>query len=76
MMVGAVGAALIVRLNAWAEERLSPPVTRAVKLDVPDAVGVPLITPPALRLRPAGRVPESSDHEYGVVPPLASSVVL
>ena len=50
----AVGSetALIVRLNGLVEDRLSPPVTRTVKLDVPDAVGVPLITPPPLRLRP------------------------
>ena len=53
------------------EERLLPPVTRTVKLDVPDAVGVPLITPPPLRPRPAGRLPEASDHAYGVVPPLS-----
>ena len=32
-------------------------VTVMSKLDVPAAVGVPEITPAALRLRPAGRVP-------------------
>ncbi len=75
-MVGAVCSRLIVRLNALVEERLSSSVTRIVKLDVPDAVGLPLITPPLLRLKPAGRLPETRDHVYGVFPPLAASVTL
>jgi len=37
-------------------------VTRTVKLDVPAAVGVPLITPAALRVSPAGRVPIATAH--------------
>jgi len=37
-------------------------VTRTVKLDVPAAVGVPLITPAALRVNPAGRVPIATAH--------------
>ena len=40
------------------------------------AVGVPLITPPAERLNPAGSVPDVSDHVYGGVPPLAAKLVV
>ena len=49
-------------------------VTRTVKLEVPEAVGVPLITPPELRLKPAGSEPDASDQLYGVTPPLAANV--
>ena len=76
VIVGAVCTELIVRLNSLVEERLLPPVTRTVKPDVPDAPGVPLIVPPPLRLRPDGRLPDASDHVYGVAPPLAVSVAL
>ena len=37
-------------------------VTRAVKLKVPAVVGVPLITPVALRFNPAERVPIATAH--------------
>jgi hypothetical protein len=51
-------------------------VTRAVKLEVPVAVGVPLITPvEVFKVRPAGSEPVN-DHEYGRVPPLAVSVAV
>ena len=41
------------------------------------AVGVPVIAPvTAFRLKPAGSVPLVMDQLYGVVPPLAPSVVL
>jgi hypothetical protein len=50
-------------------------VTCTVKLDWPELVGVPLIVPPTLKLRPAGNVPEATVHAYGVVPPEAVSVV-
>jgi hypothetical protein len=50
-------------------------VTCAVKLDWPALVGVPLIVPFVLKLRPAGRVPDANVHEYGSVPPDALSVV-
>ena len=33
------------------------------------AVGVPLITPPGLRLKPAGRDPPAIAKAYGGVPP-------
>ncbi len=34
-------------------------VTWILKFVVPSVVGVPLITPPALMVRPGGRVPEA-----------------
>jgi hypothetical protein len=37
-------------------------------------MGVPLSTPAADQLSPAGREPELSDHVYGVVPPDAPKV--
>jgi hypothetical protein len=44
---------------------------------VPAAVGVPAIAPElAVKDNPAGRVPELIDQVYGVVPPVAASVLL
>jgi hypothetical protein len=48
-------------------------LTRTVKLTVPAAVGVPLITPPD-KANPAGNGPVASVHVYGNVPPLAVNV--
>jgi hypothetical protein len=48
-------------------------VTCTVKADCPALVGVPLIIPALLKLRPAGKLPESTVHEYGIVPPEAVS---
>ena len=51
-------------------------VTLAVKLKVPDAVGVPEIAPVAAdRVRPAGNAPELMLQLYGAAPPVAASVV-
>ena len=48
-----------------------------VRLEVPVAVGVPLMTPVAgLRARPEGRVPAVMLKVYGVVPPVACTVVV
>src|SRR5215831_19036150 len=44
------------------------------KVKRPPAAGVPLIVPPALRLRPSGRAPAISDHAYGGDPPAALTV--
>jgi hypothetical protein len=49
-------------------------VTCTVKLDWPAPVGVPLIVPPLLKLRPAGKVPDAIVQEYGIVPPVAARV--
>ena len=45
--------------------------TWTVNVDVPVAVGVPEITPPELRLKPLGRVPEAKLHVTAPAPPLA-----
>jgi hypothetical protein len=52
-------------------------VTRAVKVKLPAAVGVPLIVPVVeLSVSPAGRLPAAIDQEYGLTPPEAASVWL
>ena len=46
-----------------------------VKLEGPVPKGVPEITPVLpLRLRPAGRAPDATDHATGAVPPLLLTV--
>jgi hypothetical protein len=56
---------------------LAASCTFAVKLLVPEPVGVPVIAPVlALRVKPAGRVPERIDQVYGWVPPVAVRVAL
>jgi hypothetical protein len=47
-------------------------LTCTVKLLLPDAVGVPDIAPAAERVRPAGRAPALTVHEYPPVPPDAA----
>jgi hypothetical protein len=37
-------------------------VAFTVKFAVPDAVGVPLICPPELSAKPAGKAPDANDH--------------
>jgi hypothetical protein len=69
----ATAAALTVTERAFVDEAPLAPVTRTVKLEVPAAVGVPLRTPAADRLRPAGSAPAETDQLYGVVPPVAAS---
>ena len=68
----------MVMLRAWSSVSAGAwlSVTRTVKLDVPAAVGVPEMTPALERERPEGSVPETVDHEYGDVPPVAASVWL
>ena len=65
---------LTARLTARFVEKLLASVTCTVKLAVPAAVGVPLRTPPLLKLNPAGKLPDASDQLYGVVPPVAAKV--
>jgi hypothetical protein len=50
-------------------------VAFTVKVDVPAAVGVPVIAPVSARFKPAGNVPLSTLHVMGV-PPVATSVRL
>jgi hypothetical protein len=49
-------------------------VTFALKFEDPAALGVPVIAPLAARLRPAGKDPLDTDHEYGGDPPAAPRV--
>ena len=67
-------AGVMVRVNAFVADALFLSVTCTVKLAVPVAVGVPLRTPPLLKLNPAGKLPDASDQLYGVVPPVAANV--
>src|SRR5579862_9698997 len=58
------------------EFAVRPPLswTVTVKVAVPDAVGVPLMAPLELNVRPAGKAPVASVQVYGAVPPVAASV--
>jgi hypothetical protein len=49
-------------------------VTCTLNVVVPKTVGVPLITPPALILKPGGNVPEARVHVNGCFPPPAVKV--
>ncbi len=51
-------------------------MTLPVKLEVPDALGVPLIRPLAFIDSPGGSVPADTTQVYGVVPPVAVNVTL
>src|ERR1019366_3734708 len=61
-----------VNVSVTVAETLS--VTLTEKVEVPMAVGVPLITPAPDRFSPLGSEPEVRDHVYGDVPPLATRV--
>ena len=50
-------------------------VTFAVKLNEPEAVGVPEIVPAVDRVKPPGNAPELIVQVYGLVPPEAASNV-
>ena len=66
-----------VRLSGWVAVSELASVTLTVKLLVPVPVGVPEITPVLeASASPAGKVPAEMDQVYGVVPPVAASVVL
>ena len=63
---------VILRLLVVVPATLS--VTRTVNVLTPVVVGVPEITPPLDKVRPAGRLPLASDQVYGGVPPCALTV--
>src|SRR5438105_3224839 len=65
---------MTVRLYGWVAvvEELS--VNRMVKVETPVVVGVPVITPEADSVNPAGKVPEVIDQVYGGLPPDAARV--
>ena len=64
--------ALIVSVSAAVADTDALSVTFTLKLLGPAVVGVPDIVPPA-RLNPDGKDPLATDHEYGGVPPDATS---
>ena len=75
VMVSAGGSMVIDSACVSVCGGLSLSVTCTVKLEVPAAVGVPLIWPvEALIDSPEGSVPEETDQVYGVVPPVALTV--
>src|ERR1700690_20267 len=73
MKLGPLGA-LIVRLKVRVALEDAASVTLAIKLKLPPAVGVPEMAPELENDNPDGRVPDTKDQEYGVVPPLAESI--
>jgi len=68
-------AALIVSESGWVAVRDPLSVTRNVMFEVPAVVGVPVIAPvDVFNNRPAGKLPTTVAHVYGVVPPAATKV--
>ena len=61
------GTALMIMLSTL-ESLLATFVALTVKLDVPAAVGVPVITPPTSILKPAGKLPPEISQVIGAVP--------
>jgi hypothetical protein len=72
VLVVVTGATVIEREAVAAAPAAS--VTRTLILKVPEEVGAPEMMPEALSVRPAGIEPETRDHEYGGVPPIADNV--
>ena len=71
---GRVGSTTMLRALVAVAARASCACT--VNVTVPVAVGVPLMTPAALSVSPAGNAPADTDQVYGVLPPVAASVWL
>ena len=73
LMLRTPGFTVTVKVLVAVLELLS--VTLNVTLGVPETVGVPLMAPPLERLRPEGRAPVKTLHEYPApLPPLAAMV--
>jgi hypothetical protein len=68
-----VNAAVTVMVNVWVAVACAGSVTFTVTEKLPEAAGVPDMTPAELIERPLGR-PEA-DQVYGGVPPVAARVV-
>ena len=49
-------------------------LTRMTNVNVPAAVGLPVVLPPVDRAKPPGNAPELIDHLYGLTPPDAAAV--
>ena len=67
------GKILITRASVAVAGTTSESVTPTVNENVPADSGTPVIAPYASRLRPVGREPVSTVHEYGATPPVAPS---
>ena len=80
VMLTGVCAAATVMLNACVAlcaVGVVESVTFTVKPKIPEAVGVPEISPvEAFKFRPGSREEELMDHVYGVVPPVAARLAL
>ena len=74
VLVMAKPGGLIVSPNPLLAIIPPPSLTCAVKLKVPELVGVPLNTPLLLKVNPPGKVPALTVQLYGSVPPEAVSV--
>ena len=75
VVIESAGAVTVID-SAWAADAgvASASVTSAVKPKVPVQDGFPVIAPVLeLRVSPACSAPDSIDHEYGLVPPVAAS---
>jgi len=73
VVIDGAGAMVIVRSLDAVMLLVSIAVT--VKLAVPAAVGVPVMSPVlVLRTNPAGSPPGGTDHLYGATPPVATSL--
>jgi len=68
------GGGSTVRANDFVVVRDALSRTWTVKFAVPAVVGIPLITPAADNVRPAGGAPVVTDHAYGGVPPVAAKL--
>jgi hypothetical protein len=78
MATGVTAAAMVMLrlLLAVRADGAVESVACKVNVAVPAAVGVPPIWPvAAFKVKPPGSAPELTDHEYGVVPPVADKVV-
>ena len=75
-MVTTVDTVTIVMLSALFVvcTELLASLTLPVKVNSPTVVGVPVMAPPLVSVKPGGRAPLASDHMYGAVPPLAVNV--
>ena len=76
MVMVSTPATVMLKALVLVPEGLPESVTWTVKLKVPAVVGVPVIVPAVDKLRPVGNVPLLIDHDVGVMPPLAVSVVV
>ena len=72
----AIGMALMVNVKTLSAVCWNAPLSLTLMVKVYElaTVGVPLSAPPDDRLSPAGKEPETTDHVYGVVPPVAVNV--